>query len=36
VVPFPLIVWGADEIRRLLLRRYRSSRQRVGTQQASP
>jgi hypothetical protein len=26
VVPFPFIVWGADEIRRLLLRRYHASR----------
>jgi calcium-translocating P-type ATPase len=27
VVPFPFIVWGADEIRRLVLRRYHASRQ---------
>ena len=27
VAPFPFIVWGADEIRRLLLRRYHTSRQ---------
>jgi magnesium-transporting ATPase (P-type) len=26
VVPFPFIVWGADEIRRLLIRRYRTGR----------
>jgi calcium-translocating P-type ATPase len=26
VAPFPFIVWGADEIRRMLLRRYRASR----------
>jgi calcium-translocating P-type ATPase len=26
VAPFPLIVWGADEIRRWLLRRYRAGR----------
>jgi len=26
VVPFPFIVWGADEIRRLLIRRYRGRR----------
>ena len=26
VAPFPFIVWGAGEIRRLLLRRYRASR----------
>jgi magnesium-transporting ATPase (P-type) len=24
VAPFPFIVWGADEIRRLLMRRYRA------------
>jgi magnesium-transporting ATPase (P-type) len=28
VAPFPLIVWGADEIRRMLMRRYRTGRQR--------
>ncbi len=28
VAPFPLIVWGADEIRRMLIRRYRTGRQR--------
>lgn len=28
VVPFPFIVWGADEIRRLLLRHYRARHQR--------
>jgi len=27
VAPFPFIVWGADEIRRLLVRRYRASYQ---------
>jgi magnesium-transporting ATPase (P-type) len=27
VAPFPFIVWGADEIRRLVLRRYHASRQ---------
>jgi calcium-translocating P-type ATPase len=27
VAPFPFIVWGADELRRLLLRRYRARRQ---------
>jgi calcium-translocating P-type ATPase len=27
VAPFPFIVWGADEIRRLLVRRYRGSHQ---------
>ena len=26
VAPFPFIVWGADELRRLLLRRYRKAR----------
>jgi hypothetical protein len=26
VAPFPFIVWGADELRRLLLRRYRGKR----------
>jgi magnesium-transporting ATPase (P-type) len=26
VAPFPFIVWGADEIRRLLIRRYRTGR----------
>jgi magnesium-transporting ATPase (P-type) len=26
VAPFPFIIWGADEIRRLLLRRYHASR----------
>jgi magnesium-transporting ATPase (P-type) len=26
VAPFPFIVWGADEIRRLILRRYHASR----------
>jgi magnesium-transporting ATPase (P-type) len=26
VTPFPFIVWGADEIRRLLIRRYRTGR----------
>jgi uncharacterized membrane protein YdfJ with MMPL/SSD domain len=26
--PFPLIVWGADEIRRMLMRRYHTGRQR--------
>jgi magnesium-transporting ATPase (P-type) len=30
VVPFPFIVWGADEIRRLVLRRYHASRTRLG------
>jgi magnesium-transporting ATPase (P-type) len=28
VAPFPLIVWGADEIRRMLMRRYHTGRQR--------
>jgi hypothetical protein len=27
VAPFPFIVWGADEIRRLLIRRYHASHQ---------
>ncbi len=27
VAPFPFIVWGADELRRLLLRHYRAGRQ---------
>jgi hypothetical protein len=27
VAPFPFIVWGADEIRRLLVRRHRSREQ---------
>jgi hypothetical protein len=27
VAPFPLIVWGADEIRRMLMRRSRTGRQ---------
>jgi hypothetical protein len=27
VAPFPFIVWGADEIRRWLLRRHRRARQ---------
>ena len=26
VVPFPFIVWGADELRRLLVRRHRARR----------
>jgi hypothetical protein len=26
VAPYPFIVWGADEIRRFLLRRYRAGR----------
>ena len=30
VVPFPFIVWGADEIRRWLVRRARSADQRNG------
>jgi len=29
-LPFPFIVWGADEIRRYLLRRYDSRRQASG------
>jgi magnesium-transporting ATPase (P-type) len=33
VAPFPFIVWGADEIRRLLLRRYRA---RHGTREGRP
>ena len=27
VAPFPFIVWGADEVRRLLVRRHRARRQ---------
>jgi magnesium-transporting ATPase (P-type) len=27
VVPFPIIVWGADETRRMLIRRYRARHQ---------
>jgi hypothetical protein len=27
VVPFPIIVWGADETRRMLMRRYRARHQ---------
>ena len=30
-LPFPFIVWGADEIRRYLLRRHDSRRQASGT-----
>ena len=26
VAPFPFIVWGADELRRLILRRYHQAR----------
>ena len=43
VAPFPVIVWGADELRRLLLRRYhaatvvtRSAPPRPGTASAAP
>jgi hypothetical protein len=28
VAPFPVIVWGADELRRLLVRRYRAGQRR--------
>jgi hypothetical protein len=31
VAPFPFIVWGADEIRRLLIRRYRTGRHGAST-----
>ena len=33
VAPFPFIVWGADELRRLLLRRHRSAGRRSGRRQ---
>jgi calcium-translocating P-type ATPase len=36
VAPFPFIVWGADELRRLLLRRWRRARQAHAAESAGP